>query len=103
MNIDVNGLNPSRSDGQKRQVSAKNAETANTAASSNQSTEQNVNTPRVSVSLSSSAQNLAKIEAELKALPEVNQSRVDEIKARIDRGEYKPDSENLARKMLNLE
>jgi negative regulator of flagellin synthesis FlgM len=103
MNIDVNGLNPSRSDGQKRQVSGKNAETANSAAQNSQSTEQNVNTPRVSVSLSSSAQNLAKIEAELKALPEVNQSRVDEIKARIDRGEYKPDSANLAQKMLNLE
>ena len=103
MNIDINGLNPSRSDGQKRQVSNKHTETTNNATQSKQSSEQNVNTSKVSVSLSSSAQNLAKIEAELKALPEVNQSRVDEIKARIDRGEYKPDSENLAQKMLNLE
>ena len=103
MNIDINGLNPSRSDGQKRQVSNKNTETTKNATHSKQSSEQNVNTSKVSVSLSSSAQNLAKIEAELKSLPDVNQSRVDEIKARIDRGEYKPDSENLAQKMLNLE
>lgn len=103
MNIDINGLNPNRSDGQKRQVSNKNTETSTNATQGKQNSEQNVNAPKVSVSLSSSAQNLAKIEAELKALPEVNQSRVDEIKARIDRGEYKPDSENLAQKMLNLE
>lgn len=103
MNIDINGVNPNRSDGQKRQVSNKGTETANNAVQNKQNTEQNPNAPKVSVSLSSSAQNLAKIEAELKSLPEVNQSRVDEIKARIDRGEYKPDSENLAQKMLNLE
>ena len=103
MNIDVNGVNPNRSDGQKRQVSNKNIDPANTATPNKQNTEQSVSSSKVSVSLSSSAQNLAKIEAELKALPEVNQSRVDEIKARIDRGEYKPDSENLAQKMLNLE
>lgn len=102
MNIDVNGINPNRSDGQKRQVSTKN-DTPNSSVPGNQTNEQNVSSPKVSVSLSSSAQNLAKIEAELKALPEVNQSRVDDIKARIDRGEYKPDSENLAQKMLNLE
>ncbi len=102
MNIDVNGLNPSRSDGQKRQISNKPGTTQN-APSTTQTSDSAVNSPKVSVSLSSSAQNLAKIEAELKSLPEVNQSRVDELKARIDRGEYKPDSENLAQKMLNLE
>lgn len=100
MNIDVNGLNPSRSDGQKRQVSNKNSELSN--AASTQPADQNGPAPKVSVSLSSSAQNLTKIEAELKALPEVNQARVDELKARIDRGEYQPDSANLAQKMLNL-
>lgn len=100
MNIDVNGLNPSRSDGQKKQVSNKSSEPLN--AISSQPAEQNPASPKVSVSLSSSAQNLAKIEAELKALPEVNQARVDELKARIDRGEYQPDSANLAQKMLNL-
>jgi len=102
MNIDINGFNPNRSDGQKRQVSSKNLDPSNTPSSLNQPTEQS-NSPKVSVSLSSSAQNLSKIEAELKSLPDINQARVDEIKARIDRGEYHPDSANLAQKMLNLE
>lgn len=99
MNIDINGLNPSRSDGQKRQVSNKNPEASQPQTSV---AEQGSTSPKVSVSLSSSAQNLTKIEAELKSLPDVNQARVDELKARIDRGEYQPDSANLAQKMLNL-
>lgn len=103
MNIDLNGINPNRSDGQKRQVSGKNPEQSSPVGGNNVSSDQNSNMPKVSVSLSSSAQNLAKIEAELKALPEVNQIRVNDIKARIDRGEYKPDSANLAQKMLDLE
>tara|TARA_R110002167_G_scaffold286400_4_gene491351 strand:- start:498 stop:809 length:312 start_codon:yes stop_codon:yes gene_type:complete len=102
MNIDVNGLNPNRSDGQKRQVSNKNLDASNAASAKVQTNEQSSDLPKVSVSLSSSAQNLTKIEAELKSLPEVNQARVDEIKARIDRGEYQPDSTNLAQKMLDL-
>ncbi len=102
MNIDINGFNPNRSDGQKRQISSKNTDTSNAASSSSQPAEQNASS-KVSVSLSSSAQNLSKIEAELKSLPDINQARVDEIKARIDRGEYQPDSANLAQKMLNLE
>jgi|TARA_R110000850_G_scaffold202798_4_gene328803 negative regulator of flagellin synthesis FlgM len=103
MNIDINGLNANRSDGQKRQVSNKSLEHSNAASSATQAAEQSSSSSKVSVSLSSSAQNLTKIEAELKALPEVNQARVDDLKARIDRGEYQPDSANLAQKMLNLE
>lgn len=102
MNIDINGLNPNRSDGQKRQVSSKDVNT-NSAPTSKQTDDPNTSSPKVSVSLSSSAQNLSKIESELKSLPDVNQARVDELKARIDRGEYQPNSENLAQKMLELE
>jgi negative regulator of flagellin synthesis FlgM len=102
MNIDINGFNPNRADGQKRQVSSKNIDPSSSVSTPNQTTDQNASS-KVSVSLSSSAQNLAKIEAEIKSLPDVNQARVDELKARIDRGEYQPDSANLAQKMLNLE
>jgi negative regulator of flagellin synthesis FlgM len=102
MNIDINGFNANRSDGQKRQVAGNNPEPSSTSSSSNNPPEQ-ATSQKVSVSLSSSAQNLSKIEAELKSLPEVNQARVDEVKARIDSGEYQPDSANLAQKMLELE
>lgn len=99
MNIDINGINSSRPDGSKRQQNSKAVDGTNSASSSQAPKSEN---SKDSVSFSSSAQNLARIEAELKSLPEVNQSRVDEVKARIERGEYQPDSDNLARKMLNL-
>jgi negative regulator of flagellin synthesis FlgM len=102
MNIDINGFNPNRSDGQKRQVTSKSPEPSSAEPSSNKPSEQSTS-QKVSVSLSSSAQNLSKIEADLKSLPDINQARVDEIKARIDSGEYQPDSANLAQKMLELE
>ena len=102
MNIDINGFNPNRSDGQKKQVAGKDVN-SNLPPSPAQTGESNASSSNVSVSLSSSAQNLTKLETELKALPEVNQARVDELKARIDRGEYQPDSANLAQKMLDLE
>ena len=102
MNIDINGFNPNRSDGQKREVASKGPVPSSTASPANQPTEQ-ATLQKVSVSLSSSAQNLSKIEADLKSLPDINQARVDEIKGRIDRGEYQPDSANLAQKMLDLE
>jgi len=101
MNIDLNSINPNRSEGPKRNDSSKGVSSSKTNISES-------NTPKETsvadnVSLSDSAKNLASIEAALKSLPEVNQSRVDEVKARIDSGEYKPDSANLAQKMLDLE
>lgn len=99
MNIDINGINSNRADGSKRQQSSKAIESNTTSVADKPVQSENT---KDSVSFSSSAQNLARIESELKSLPEVNQSRVDEVKARIERGEYQPDSDNLARKMLDL-
>lgn len=98
MKIDTNGINSLPTDGAKRSDNAKALNSEHKAATSPDAPKASDN-----VSFSPSAQNLAKIEAELKSLPEINQSRVDEVKARIDRGEYQPDSSNLAQKMLNLE
>ena len=100
MNIDINGINSNRADGPKRQQGSKSIEPQNNAQQSNVTNADGGS--KDNVSLSSSAQNLARIEAEIKALPDVNQTRVDEVKARIERGEYTPDSDNLARKMLDL-
>ncbi len=99
MNIDINGLNSSRADGPKKQSGAKAADPAKNSSENAASVD---SSSKDSVSFSESAQNLARIEAELKSLPEVNQARVDEIKAKIERGEYTPDSDNLAQKMLEL-
>lgn len=100
MNIDINGINSGRADGPKRQQGSKSIEPQNNVAQNSSVSADS--SSKDNVSLSSSAQNLARIEAEIKSLPDVNQSRVDEVKARIERGEYTPDSDNLARKMLDL-
>ena len=100
MNIDMNGINSNRADGPKRQQGGKSVDSPDNSAQARSPS--NDASSKDSVSFSSSAQNLSRIEAEIKALPDVNQSRVDEVRARIESGEYTPDSDNLARKMLDL-
>jgi len=53
-----------------------------------------------SVSLSAQGQNLAKLEAAIAQSPEVNESKVAQIKAAIDDGSYKVDADSIADKML---
>ena len=102
MSIDINQFSSSRPEGPKRHDNGK------VSASVSQNTE-NTSPNKLtkdtndSVSLSSTAQNLAKIEAELKSLPDVDQSRVDTIKAQVDNGNYQVNSNNLAQKLLNTE
>lgn len=103
MSIEFNNINSQRPDTNRNQAS-KETEAArkNDAPSDKASTETKGASPD-SVSLSQKAQSLARIEAELKSLPEVDQARVDEIKARIEDGSYQVDLEKLAQKMLDLE
>ena len=103
MSIDINQISSNRPDGPKRHDNGKIAtpspqNTDNKPASPSPDT-----STRDSVSLSSTAQNLAKIETELKSLPDVDQSKVDAIKAQIASGDYQVNSQNLAQKMLNIE
>jgi len=102
MSIDINKINSNRPEGPIRHDTGKI-----TTPSAQSAESQSTNTPsqgtRDSVSLSSTAQNLAKIETELKTLPDVDQSKVDAIKAQIESGDYQINSQNLAQKMLNIE
>lgn len=54
-----------------------------------------------SVSLSDRAQTLAKLEASLSELPDVDSEKVDRIRAAIVSGKYTVDSEAVAEKLLN--
>lgn len=58
------------------------------------------NTEADKVSLSDT---LAQLEQTLSEVPEVDQARVDAIKAAIENGSYQIDSQELARKMINFE
>ena len=55
------------------------------------------------VVLTDQAHSLNKLQPKVKDAPSVNQSKVESLKAAIERGEYKVDSERLAKKMVTLE
>lgn len=55
------------------------------------------------VNLSNSVKNIQQVEAEIRAMPEVNDATVERIRNAIASGEYKIDYEKLAGKMLNFE
>lgn len=55
------------------------------------------------VNLSSSVKNIQQVEAEIRAMPEIDDSTVERIRNAINSGEYKIDYEKLAGKMLSFE
>jgi len=55
------------------------------------------------VELTSTVTNLRRIEAKLSVMPEINQSRVDEIRQSLQSGTYQVNPEQLAQKMLQLD
>jgi len=101
MSIDINNINPLRPDSARSQGAGNEAKTEvkgqidTSQATASASTD--------NVSLSSTAKALTQIESDLKQLPDVNQAKVDAIKAKIDNGSYQIDSDNMAQKMLDLE
>ena len=59
--------------------------------------------PQDAVELTDTATNLKRIEAQLAGTPEVDQSRVDELRQQVDDGSYEVDHEQIAQKMLRLD
>lgn len=55
------------------------------------------------VELSGEGQLLSKLSAEVKKLPEIDEAKVTELKAKIEAGEYNPDSRAIAEKILGTE
>lgn len=71
-----------------------------TAANIQDNTSPNTNDTD-SVSLSPTAQNIAKIEANLAQTPDVNAAKVSEIKTELESGAYKIDDNVIAEKILS--
>jgi negative regulator of flagellin synthesis FlgM len=59
--------------------------------------------PRDAVELTNTATNLKRIEASLANLPEVDRSRVDDVRDRLQSGSYEINHQKLAAKMLKLD
>ena len=55
------------------------------------------------VSITGTAANLQRIETSLKALPEIDGKRVEEIRQQVEAGTYKVNAENLADKLIRWE
>ncbi|WP_255857181.1 flagellar biosynthesis anti-sigma factor FlgM [Bacterioplanoides sp. SCSIO 12839] len=55
------------------------------------------------VKLSASSKSIQQIEAEVRSLPDVDDSTVERIRSQIESGEYKIDYQKLAGKMLDFE
>jgi len=55
------------------------------------------------IEISSQAQLLGKLEAQIKDLPEVDQTRVDALRDQISQGTYEIDSSSLAQRIIDLE
>lgn len=53
--------------------------------------------------LTNQAQGLATLQQRIKDAPSSNQSRIDALKAAIEKGDYKVDSQRVAQKMVSME
>ncbi|MCK4720176.1 flagellar biosynthesis anti-sigma factor FlgM [bacterium] len=55
------------------------------------------------VRLSDESQLLSRLTSELKSLPEIDEAKVAELRARIEAGEYNPSSHDIASKILGTD
>lgn len=55
------------------------------------------------VVLTDQAQQLGRVQQRLSNAPTTNQAKVEALKAAIDKGEYKVDSQRVAKKMMSME
>jgi flagellar biosynthesis anti-sigma factor FlgM len=55
------------------------------------------------VQLSDESQLLSRLTAELKNLPDIDETRVAELRAKIEAGDYNPSAESIAAKILGMD
>ena len=98
MPVEINGLSTNHSHNRQKSEAAK-------GSSASDKLDANKNSEPISqsdtVQLSSEGIGLQKLEEKANSLPDVNMDRVNELKTAIENGTYKPDTENIARKMMD--
>lgn len=108
MSIDINNIGSNRPENTRRQDVNRETAESNRARSNDSNTEPrqseaNTQARGENVSLSDAAKQLAQLESSIKDLPEVDASRVAQIKAKLDSGEYQVNAQNMAQKMLDMD
>jgi len=85
-------------------TAGKKAESVTTVSAENQ---QQAAAPsaaaKESIEISSQAQLLSRLEAQIKDLPEVDQPRVDALREQLNQGTYEINDSSLAQRIIDLE
>ena len=100
MGIEINNANAGRPDSLRKDSGKLAPPDATNAAPAESKADKST---ADSVSLSNRAKGLTQLESEIKNLPDVDQSKVDALKAKIESGEYQVNPGNMAQKMLDME
>lgn len=58
---------------------------------------------RDAVEITDTAARLKAVEARLAEVPDVDRARVEDVRRRIDSGEYRPDADRIAQKLIRME
>lgn len=95
---EINGLNPAVTGG-----TGKKSSRVDTASSSQASSESAQTAATDNFELSARAQLLAKLEAQINNLPDIDQERIDALRDAIQNGRYDIDSTTLAQDIINFE
>ncbi|WP_297794598.1 flagellar biosynthesis anti-sigma factor FlgM [uncultured Marinobacter sp.] len=101
MSVDFNGIGPGQVNTQ-RTTADKSGSTQNTQAPE-QAKSQAQGARGENVNLSSQAKNLKQLEQKLGDYPEMDDGRIEQIRAALADGSYKIDAEKLAQKMLEMD
>lgn len=103
MVIDGNSMDPLRGRGDTKLQQNKTGSKAQEAPAKSTADQSSSDSSKDTVQLSDSQQLFDTMANKIADLPDVNTDRVNELKAAIQRGEYKIDADALADKLLELE
>lgn len=99
MPININGLTSGSSGSEK----ARGQETVTKANQKGDSAQTDVSASTDRVELSAEVKVLRKLEAQVSSMSDIDQSKIDRIKAALRNGEYQIDYDNLASAMQKFE
>ncbi|EON92410.1 anti-sigma-28 factor FlgM [Marinobacter lipolyticus SM19] len=103
MSVDFNGIGPGQVN-THRTTADKSGSTQSTQQQAPEQAKSQVQGARgENVNLSNQAKNLKQLEQKLGDYPEMDDGRIEEIRAALADGSYKIDAEKLAQKMLEMD
>ncbi len=103
MSVDFNGIGSGQVNNQRPSADKASGSQAPKQAGAEQARSQTTNARGENVNLSSQAKNLKQLEQKLGDYPEMDDARIEEIRAALENGSYKVDAEKLAQKMLDMD